>query len=101
MPNGVIAARYGGDEITIIYDNVTDPDEIAKLAKDICDEISLPFEINDYNILITVSIGISIYPVDGRDAEALLKNADNAMYHAKKHGGNSFHFNTELSVIKS
>lgn len=101
LKNHIRAARYGGDEITIIYENINNPEEIAEFAQDICNELSLPFEINDFNILITTSIGISIYPIDGRDKEMLLKNADKAMYQAKEQGGNSFHFNTGLSVIKS
>lgn len=95
------AARLGGDEITVMSENVIDPENIVTLCREICASLAKPFDIKNYTISITASIGISIYPIDGRNPEMLLKNADKAMYVAKEKGGNNFHFNTELATIKS
>ena len=55
-------------------------------------ELSKPFELDGQDVFVSASIGISTYPEDGRDATALLKNADAAMYMAKSEGRNGYHF---------
>src|SRR5579883_2579220 len=101
VPEKSITSRLGGDEITIIIENVDNPDQVAELAKNICASLAKPFDIQDYNIFITASIGISMFPIDGRDTDMLLRNADKAMYFAKERGGNNYHFNTDISAIKN
>jgi diguanylate cyclase (GGDEF)-like protein len=88
--------RMGGDEFTILLEDIKDPLMIADYAKQICDIVALPIKINDVEILVNASIGISIYPIDGTDVDSLIKVADNAMYYVKKNGGNSYHFNVQL-----
>jgi diguanylate cyclase (GGDEF)-like protein len=100
LPTNATPARLGGDEITIILEDA-DVEIMKHVAKQLCDIIADPFEINEYNILTSLSIGISVYPVDGRDFEILLKNADKAMYYVKNKGGNNFHFYTDVLTMKT
>lgn len=86
-------SRIGGDEFTIILENTT-PEEVAAVAKEIV-EVFSHSQINlAYEIIITLSIGISLYPSDTEDLETLIKNADTAMYFAKENGKNIFKFFT-------
>lgn len=86
------AARIGGDEFTVILEQITAPEDASAVARKIIDEISLPFDLLGNESFITVSIGIGIYPTDNTDLELLLKNADSAMYNAKEAGRNNFQF---------
>ncbi len=83
-------ARLGGDEFTIVLNNI-DGTSAAVAAQHICQTLSAPFEIDDHDIFVTTSVGISLYPIDGKDVNTLLKHADTAMYRAKK-TKNSFQF---------
>lgn len=76
-------ARLGGDEFTIVLSNI-DGASAAVAAQNICRALSSPFEIDGHDIFVTTSVGISLYPVDGKDVNTLLKHADTAMYRAKK-----------------
>ena len=88
---GDTVARMGGDEFTIILADVARSQDVARLAEKIIDLLSKPYLIDDRELFVTASIGISLYPNDGEDAETLLKNADMAMYRAKKRGRNNFY----------
>jgi diguanylate cyclase (GGDEF)-like protein/PAS domain S-box-containing protein len=87
-------ARLGGDEFTIILDSIYDTESIGRVARKILATLSKPFRLNEDEIYLTTSIGISLYPRDGRDATTLIKNADVAMYRAKEMGRNTFQFYT-------
>ncbi|MES2219234.1 MAG: GGDEF domain-containing protein [Pseudomonadota bacterium] len=91
-----VIARLGGDEFTLIIENVTNPNDVAKLAKKICRVASDTMKINDLELKVSVSIGIGVYPIDGDNAEKLLHVADKAMYYVKERGGNNFRFNVTL-----
>ncbi|MNI07571.1 Cyclic di-GMP phosphodiesterase Gmr [compost metagenome] len=78
-------SRLGGDEFTIILPHLASPGEAIRIVENIITELSSPIFIHDMELFITASIGISLYPYDGCDAETLLKNADTAMYQAKDH----------------
>ncbi|MEJ9369658.1 GGDEF domain-containing protein, partial [Schinkia azotoformans] len=77
IDNDTIVLRQGGDEFTILVKGIG-KDNISKLAKDILDHMKKPFIIDQHEILITCSIGISLYPEHGKDIETLMKNADAA-----------------------
>ena len=79
-----IIVRMGGDEFTIILPDVKEETYIDIIAQRVLEKVSEPMLICNKSILITVSIGIGIYPTDGKDIQSLLKNADTAMYSAKK-----------------
>ena len=92
---GDILARIGGDEFTVITSRLHSPSAARKLAERIITGLNIAYPIDEKLLTGTVSVGISIYPVDGESTEELLKNADIAMYNAKKSGKNTFHFYTE------
>jgi len=77
-------ARMGGDEFTLIFENLTGKRDAAILARKIQAVFLRPFQTGDQTLEITASIGISLYPNEGEDADALLKYADIAMYIAKR-----------------
>lgn len=85
-------ARLGGDEFTIIVENLAKGEDASFLAQKIIDVLSLPIDIDDNQLYISSSIGISLYPNDGLTAQNLLKYADAAMYKAKDEGRNNFQF---------
>lgn len=83
-------ARMGGDEFTIILDEIMQVKYVTLIARKIIQLFQESIEINGHKITISTSIGISMFPVDGNDVETLLKNADFAMYRAKSRGKNCF-----------
>jgi diguanylate cyclase (GGDEF)-like protein/PAS domain S-box-containing protein len=95
---GDAVARVGGDEFTIVLQDLETRDAAAVVAQKVLRAIAAPIEMTGHRLYVTVSIGITIYPDDGADAETLLKNADNAMYRAKAEGRNTYQLSThELS----
>lgn len=87
-----IFARYGADEFVFSRFNIEYQKEAANLAKDITKLFNKPFLINDTEVYVTASIGISIFPQDGKDIEKLINKADKAMYFAKQNGRNQYAF---------
>jgi diguanylate cyclase (GGDEF)-like protein/PAS domain S-box-containing protein len=87
-------ARLGGDEFTIILNHQKRLADVELVAQAVLDQLAQPFLLAGEEMYINASIGITIAPEDGFEAEALLRNADQAMYAAKSGGGNSFHFFT-------
>lgn len=87
--------RLGGDEFAIVLSHLATPYDANLVAQKILDELAHPFKLDAYETYATASIGISLYPSDGNDCDVLLKNADAAMYRAKKQGGNNFEFYTQ------
>jgi diguanylate cyclase (GGDEF)-like protein len=87
-----IIARLAGDEFTILLPNISGPGEPQQVAKRILASLAEPFVISMQELYVSSSIGIAIYPEDGETSGELLKNADIAMYHAKKLGRNNFQY---------
>jgi PAS domain S-box-containing protein len=85
-------ARLGGDEFTLYLAGVGEPQNAARVARRILGELARPFVLGQHEIFVSVSIGIAVCPADGKDVEALLGNADVAMYHAKEQGRNNYQF---------
>lgn len=85
-------ARFSGDEFAIIFKNYSHIKEVNAFVKEIMDGILSNFVIDGQDILIGVSIGISLFPQDASEMQVMLKNADIALYHAKQKGKNSFKF---------
>lgn len=88
-------ARLGGDEFIILIDQFESSNQIAAVADHILYQLNQVFHIEGNEIFVSASMGITLYPEDGKDFETLLKNADSAMYLAKEEGRNSYHFFTE------
>jgi diguanylate cyclase (GGDEF)-like protein len=83
---GDTVARLGGDEFTLLLPHIGQAVDAAKVAKKVLDLVRIPFDIDGRELFVTASMGISLYPDDGIDAETLVKNADTAMYRAKEQG---------------
>ena len=94
-------SRIGGDEFTIMLPQLKNPEDAGMVAKRINQALREPFTIEDHEVFITASIGISISPFDGSDAEVLMKHADLAMYHAKERGKNGFQFYKKALNVKA
>jgi len=90
-------ARVGGDEFTFILNNIGADENATKVANKIISALSEPFELKGQNCHVGASIGIAIYPDNALDTEALVKQADEAMYLAKQSGKNTSKFYRELS----
>jgi len=89
-------ARMGGDEFLFLLPEISHIEDATKIAQKIIDSFKSPFTIDHQKIHITTSIGIVLYPQDGEDADTLIKNADIAMYQAKKEGWNNYQFYKKL-----
>lgn len=85
-----ILARLGGDEFIMGLTEVSDLGPVSEVIKKILSSIAKPIRIKQHRILITSSIGVSLYPEDGQDLNTLIKKADNALYHVKSEGRNNF-----------
>ncbi|MGZ8251252.1 MAG: putative bifunctional diguanylate cyclase/phosphodiesterase [Methylophilaceae bacterium] len=87
-------ARMGGDEFTIVLNNLDAQFTAEQTAEAILGKLAEPFQLGNNTVFITCSIGISTYPEDGKDIEVLLSNADQAMYEAKQLGRNRYNYFT-------
>jgi diguanylate cyclase (GGDEF)-like protein/PAS domain S-box-containing protein len=85
-------SRHGGDEFVILLADERRPEDAVLAAEKILIALSTPFRIDEQELHTSTSIGISVFPIDGMDAAALIKNADTAMYHAKERGRNNYQF---------
>ncbi len=84
--------RLGGDEFVLVLPELRDAADAGAVARKLLAALSQPYRIDGHELCITPTLGISIYPKDGTDADTLLRNADTAMYHAKESGKNDFRF---------
>jgi diguanylate cyclase (GGDEF)-like protein len=96
--DGISIARLGGDEFTVLLPAIERNEDAATVAERIRTNLTQSLTFGDHQLYTTASIGIAIYPEDGETAEDLLKNADLAMYYAKRCGGNRYrYFSTKMS----
>jgi len=95
LRTGDTICRIGGDEFVVVLPQFTRLSDIAHVSQKIIETVSQPVNFNDQDLSVSPSIGISIFPDDGRDAETLIRNADAAMYHAKETGRANYQFFTE------
>ncbi len=94
-------ARLGGDEFIVLLSDINQIDNIARIAQNTIDSLTKPFSIEGNDIVVTASIGISVYPEDGENSQVLLTNADTAMYLAKERGKNNYQFYTQEMTERS
>lgn len=85
-------ARLGGDEFTVMLEDVSSVEAVGTVANKLIKACEQPYDLGGNEVVVSPSIGISIFPDDGEDTVTLLKNADMAMYHAKEQGRNNFQF---------
>lgn len=88
-------SRLGGDEFTVVLNQIESPESAAMVAQRMLDAMAQPLIIDGHELVITPSIGIAIGPRDANSVESLLRAADSAMYHAKKGGRNNYLFYTD------
>ena len=94
-------ARLSGDEFILLLPKITNTVQVRIVIDHIFNAMAVPFYIAGHKLTLTASVGISIYPDDGADVQSLIRNADAAMYHAKKDGRNRFRFYTENMNIRA
>ncbi len=90
----VVLGRLGGDEFAVLLHEAGDKAQVEQQAQSLVTALQLPFKLAGHEVRISASVGISHYPDDGRDIDALLRNADAAMYFVKHHGKNGYRFFT-------
>ncbi|MCE9573884.1 MAG: EAL domain-containing protein [Deltaproteobacteria bacterium] len=94
-------SRQGGDEFVVLLSEVARAEDAALTARRLLTSIALAHAILPHELHVTASIGVSVYPDDGFDAETLIKNADTAMYQAKENGRNGFQFFTSAMNVRA
>ena len=94
-------ARLGGDEFVIALWHVHGKEDVTAVAKKMIEAVSQPYRIEGKPVIITTSVGVSIYPEHGREEEQLMKMADRALYAAKRSGKNAYRIaeDSEVSVL--
>lgn len=85
-------ARFGGDEFTVLIHMIGKVEDAGRVAQKILDAMKTPIVIEGRDFVVSSSIGIAIYPLDGPDGETLIRNADTALYRAKESGRNAYHY---------
>lgn len=88
-------ARFSSDEFVLLLTQLSKPETVAYVAQRVLDVISQPIQVQNQELFITASIGISLFPTDGEDVHTLLQNADNALHQAKSRGRNTYQFYRE------
>jgi diguanylate cyclase (GGDEF)-like protein len=95
LRSGDTVARLGGDEFVIVLEEIENTQQVAVIVLKLLQELQQPIRLENRDLYLSASMGISLFPSDGDDAETLLRNADSAMYRSKADGRNTFHFYTE------
>lgn len=90
LRSGDTLARLGGDEFTVLLPDISNPEDVATIARKMLSDLKRPFVLAEQDFVATVSIGIAIYPDDGESPQDLIRNADIAMYQTKSQGKNGF-----------
>lgn len=90
-----VVARLGGDEFTVLLQDISEVHQVTDTAKRILSVLNRPIDILGHQVVVSVSIGIVLYPDNATTPEILLQNADTAMYYAKRDGGSCYSFFTD------
>jgi diguanylate cyclase (GGDEF)-like protein/PAS domain S-box-containing protein len=96
-----IVSRQGGDEFVVLLSEMAQSEDAAITARRMLRAVAEVHSIDQHELHITTSIGVSVYPDDGLDAETLIKNADTAMYQAKENGRQSYQFFTPAMNVRA
>jgi diguanylate cyclase len=88
-------SRLGGDEFTLIIENINGAEDAAHVASRVLEALGEPFQVGEEELVVTASIGISMYPIDDVDLDTLIRHTDMAMYRSKSHGRATYSFFSE------
>ncbi|WP_269532698.1 EAL domain-containing protein [Chitinimonas sp. BJYL2] len=91
---GDVVGRLGGDEFVILLRHLDKSEDASYVAERVLERLAESFVLDEHELVVTPSLGLAVYPVDGEDYDTLVRNADAAMYHAKENGRNTFSFYT-------
>ncbi|MGM9948860.1 MAG: EAL domain-containing protein [Lysinibacillus sp.] len=101
VPKDGYLARLGSNDFIMVIKSPRSKEDVYDLAKKIIKEISEPFTVQDYELHVSTSIGITFFPEEGRETQTLLENAHTALYQAKKEGKNNYQLSSHLADISS
>ena len=101
LRQGDTAARFGGDEFAVLLPDISGINHVQIIAQRILKALNTPFILSGHESYISASIGVSLYPADGKTVEQLLRKADNAMYKAKDKGKNTYQFFTHEMEVEA
>ena len=93
-------ARLGGDEFAVVLWDFKHDNDASQLAAKIIQAVSLPYSIQGSDLIVTISVGVSIYPAHGDNADSLMKSADLALYEAKCSGKNAYRVAVRGELLK-
>lgn len=96
---GDTVARVGGDEFCIVLADLAHENDVAEIIRKTLDNLSVPHRMEDQELNLSVTIGVSLFPRDAMEPEVLLKNADTAMYHAKQRGDSYYYYSPDMTAI--
>ncbi len=92
-------SRFGGDEFTLLLPSISSPEDARTIAKKVISTLKAPFDLGEHEVFVGVSIGIAVYPNDGKTVDQLIQNADVAMYHVKGRGKDGYQYFSEDMAI--
>jgi len=95
VTEGDTVARFGGDEFAVMLTRIDGAKDIIEIIGALRAALGPPFDLDGQELFVTTSVGVSLFPLDGREGQSLLKNASSALYRAKKSGGDNYKFYTE------
>ena len=99
VPQNNFVARIGGDEFSVLIDNMNSLGQPTTIAKKIIAALEVPYKIHGYELFVTASVGVATYPQDGHDAQTILQKADKALYRAKEMGKNNYQiYNSSMNI---
>lgn len=99
FPLNTMVSRFGSDEFVVVVEDMDEVRRVEELVSEFLNSVTAPFFVEGQKIYVTVTAGISVYPIDGGDPQTLLRNADIAMHHAKEYGKSSYQFfTTDLNI---
>ncbi len=97
---GHFVSRVGGDEFIIIFRHIQERDELHDIAQHLLEKVRHQFVVDEFELVLSCCIGVTVFPVDGEDKATLMKNADVAMYRAKELGKNDYQIFTQNMNVK-